>query len=98
MRQVAIPREVYTGSCNQLFDFLAEALVHFIKEQNKVGCGMVMPWVISLLQDSHTILLCCLGDCLCWCVSTGMMCPVSRVSRLYASSVAPCGGCGVLPH
>jgi hypothetical protein len=36
MRQVAIPREVYTGSCNQLFDFLAEALVHFIKEQSKV--------------------------------------------------------------
>lgn len=35
MRQVAIPREVYTGSCNQLFDFLAEALVHFIKEQSK---------------------------------------------------------------
>jgi hypothetical protein len=41
MRQVAIPREVYTGSCNQLFDFLAEALVHFIKEQNKVGCAVV---------------------------------------------------------
>lgn len=36
MRQVAIPREVYTGSCNELFDFLAEALVHFIKEQSKV--------------------------------------------------------------
>ena len=36
MHQVAIPREVYTGSCNQLFDFLAQALVAFIKEQEKV--------------------------------------------------------------
>lgn len=36
MRQVAIPKEVYKGSCTQLFDFLAQALVDFIKEQNKV--------------------------------------------------------------
>ncbi|WIA31832.1 hypothetical protein OEZ86_002699 [Tetradesmus obliquus] len=33
MKQVAIPKAVYTGSCNQLFDFLAEQLADFIKEQ-----------------------------------------------------------------
>lgn len=39
MRQVAIPREVYTGTSTQLFDFLAQALADFIKEQEKVsGC------------------------------------------------------------
>lgn len=36
MRQVAIPREVYTGSCNQLFDFFAQHLVTFVAEQSKV--------------------------------------------------------------
>jgi hypothetical protein len=36
MRQVALPREVYTGSSNQLFDFLAQALADFIQEQEKV--------------------------------------------------------------
>lgn len=40
MKQVAIPRECYTGSSNQLFDFLAVQLADFIKEQeqkHKVG-------------------------------------------------------------
>eukprot|EP00775_Hariotina_reticulata_P009697 gene9697-9856_t len=36
MRQVAIPKEAYTGTCNQLFDFLAIQLADFIKEQE---CG-----------------------------------------------------------
>jgi len=36
MRQVAIPREVYTGTSNQLFDYLAKALAEFIKEQEQV--------------------------------------------------------------
>jgi len=38
MRQVAIPKEAYTGTCNQLFDFLANQLADFIKEQE---CGEV---------------------------------------------------------
>lgn len=49
MRQVAIPREVYTGSSNQLFDFLAQALVDFIKEQDKVGGHQFLngPWQLT---------------------------------------------------
>lgn len=58
MRQVAIPREVYTGSCNQLFDFLAEALVHFIKEQNKVGREMVCrAGFLAAGQPCHSVVL-----------------------------------------
>lgn len=33
MKQVAIPRECYTGTSNQLFDFLASELAGFISEQ-----------------------------------------------------------------
>ncbi|KAF8070974.1 HXK1 [Scenedesmus sp. PABB004] len=33
MKQVAIPKEVYTGTSTQLFDFLALQLADFIKEQ-----------------------------------------------------------------
>lgn len=36
LRQVALPKEVYTGSCTQLFDFLAQTLATFIKEQQEV--------------------------------------------------------------
>lgn len=35
MKQVAIPKDVYTGTCNQLFDFLAQQLAEFIKEQEE---------------------------------------------------------------
>jgi hexokinase len=35
MKQVAIPRQVYTGSCTQLFDFLATQLADFIREQEQ---------------------------------------------------------------
>lgn len=68
MRQVAIPREVYTGSCNQLFDFLAEALVHFIKEQNKVGCGMVPWWFLCC----RTAMPFC---CVAWVTGCVGLCP-----------------------
>lgn len=40
MKQVAIPKECYTGHSNKLFDFLAGQLADFIKEQeekHKVG-------------------------------------------------------------
>jgi len=40
MRQVAIPKEAYTGTCNQLFDFLAIQLADFIKEQESGGVGL----------------------------------------------------------
>jgi hypothetical protein len=36
LKQVALPREVYTGSCTQLFDFLAQTLAEFIREQQQV--------------------------------------------------------------
>lgn len=35
MKQVAIPRECYTGSSNKLFDFLAGQLAGFIREQEE---------------------------------------------------------------
>ncbi len=37
LKQVALPQEVYTGSCTQLFDFLAQTLADFIREQQQVG-------------------------------------------------------------
>ena len=33
MRQVAIPEAVYTGTSDQLFDFMAKELKGFIEEQ-----------------------------------------------------------------
>jgi hypothetical protein len=36
LKQVALPREVYTGTCTQLFDFLANTLAGFIREQQEV--------------------------------------------------------------
>eukprot|EP00878_Enallax_costatus_P020038 GHUV01021167.1.p1 GENE.GHUV01021167.1~~GHUV01021167.1.p1 ORF type:complete len:457 (+),score=164.86 GHUV01021167.1:206-1576(+) len=35
MKQVAIPRECYTGNSNKLFDFLATTLADFIREQEE---------------------------------------------------------------
>lgn len=35
MKQVAIPRECYTGSSSKLFDFLATQLADFIREQEE---------------------------------------------------------------
>lgn len=37
LKQVALPREVYTGTCTQLFDFLAQTLASFIREQQQAG-------------------------------------------------------------
>jgi len=36
LKQVALPKEVYTGSCTQLFDFLAQTLAAFLREQQEV--------------------------------------------------------------
>jgi hypothetical protein len=61
MRQVAIPREVYTGSCNQLFDFLAQHLVTFVEEQNKVHL---------LPSTQHHTLVCVTAPALATCDAT----------------------------
>jgi hypothetical protein len=60
MRQVALPREVYTGSSNQLFDFLAQALADFIQEQEKVkliSMRMQMPGTALTHADTGLHLL-----------------------------------------
>lgn len=42
MEQVSIPEEVYKGTANQLFDFMARALVGFItKTEAAQVCGCV---------------------------------------------------------
>jgi hypothetical protein len=57
MRQVALPREVYTGSSNQLFDFLAQALADFIQEQEKVKLiSIVMRMPGTALRHADTSL------------------------------------------
>lgn len=41
LKQIALPKAVYTGSCTQLFDFLAVTLAEFIREQQQV-CMLCM--------------------------------------------------------
>lgn len=67
MQQVAIPREVYTGSCNQLFDFLAQALAAFIKQQEKVhgssGKEPVVGFCFSFAVEQSALNS---GKLMCW--------------------------------
>ncbi|KAF6256737.1 hexokinase [Scenedesmus sp. NREL 46B-D3] len=61
MKQVAIPKPVYTGSCNQLFDFLAEQLADFIKEQETKQQGAadaavpVVGFCFSFAVEQHAL-------------------------------------------
>jgi hypothetical protein len=50
MEQVSIPEEVYKGTANQLFDFMARALVGFITKTEAAqvcGCECEGGWVES---------------------------------------------------
>lgn len=50
LQQVALPKDVYTGTATKLFDFLAETLAEFIRQQQEVGtlcrgtCSMFQAW------------------------------------------------------
>lgn len=62
LKQVALPREVYTGSCMQLFDFLAQTLADFIREQQQAGnhghgkCGMpVVGFCFSFAMEQDAL-------------------------------------------
>lgn len=53
LKQVALPRDVYTGSSTQLFDFLARTLADFIREQEEVS-----PYRALMNTNTHAQLLC----------------------------------------
>jgi hexokinase len=70
LKQVALPREVYTGSCTQLFDFLAQTLADFIREQQQAGnhghgkCGLpVVGFCFSFAMEQAALNI---GKLLCW--------------------------------
>jgi hypothetical protein len=70
MRQVAIPKDVYTGSSHQLFDFLAEALASFIREQEKVRA------CVFVRRRVHSVCVCvcvCVRACVCACVRMSVL-------------------------
>lgn len=74
MRQVAIPREVYTGTSNQLFDYLAKALVEFIKEQEQVMSIAVQQLLLRCQSHVHPP------------IGGFLACMVNKTPRLSAST------------
>lgn len=53
IEQVAIPREVYTGTANQLFDFLAGSVREFVKRHNPADLTVIGAALRQRLQAAQ---------------------------------------------
>lgn len=59
LKQVALPKAVYTGSCTQLFDFLAVTLADFIREQQQVRtCHTICACIHSCKEEIPPVCRC----------------------------------------